>query len=343
MADTKKSKRKINIYTREGRIIKAACNSIPMGICIGTMEGIPRLTNEEMQHLSMTIFGSNLTSSIVFWNDLENFTESPNAEKVSFTDTPSIKLADGRIYNFTKRVIRIKHIMHEEILASDVTDKYELSEKLKSENALLKKQAEELDKLRENIATLNRDEEVLESKMRVHYELGRVILSSRRYLMGEDSVEKKELLEMWDHALGVFENPLFSEKASYDFIAEMKAMAQSNGCTMNFEGVLDFEDDLMMTVVREGLVNAVRHGGATEVNIVCNKARDNKKLSEEHRNMYYVQVVDNGKGLSGDKVNKGGLEDLTARLKENGGNMRLYNRSDASGTILEAVVVCEDA
>ena len=336
-----KKKRFITVHTHEGRVIRDACNHLPIGICVGTLEGIPRLTNESMRQLALDICGKNITNTVLFWQDLEKFQGNDKAVRVDFTDTPSIKLNDERIINFTQRDITIKNIKHKEILASDVTDKYEMTQKLKSENELLRKQAEESDRLRENIATINRDEEVLESKMRVHYELGRVILSSRRYLTGETSVDKSDLMDMWNQALGVFENPLFSEKASFDFIGEMQAMAQSNGCTMNFEGVFDTEDELMMTVVREGLVNAVRHGGATEVNVICTKSRDTKRLSEEHKTIYYLQVIDNGCGMKDDKIHKGGLEDLQARLKENGGNMRLYNRQNTSGTILEAVVVCE--
>jgi len=339
MLNKKKGKKRVTVYTHEGRIIREACNHLPMGICVGTLEGIPRLTNESMQQLAYLISGKNITNTVLFWQDLEDFQGNDKADDVVFTDTPSIRLKDGRIINFTKRNITIKNIKHEEILANDVTDKYEVSQKLKSENQLLKKQAEELDQLRENIATLNRDEEVLEQKIRVHYELGRVILSSRRYIMGESGVDKAELMEMWDDALGVFENPLFSEKASFDFIGEMKAMAQGNGCTMEFEGPFDSESDLFTTVVREGLVNAVRHGNATEVRVVNRKLSDEEKIAGQ--DTYLLQVIDNGKGLDEENNHKGGLEDLEAMLKEKGGSLKLYNRPDAQGTILETIVVYE--
>lgn len=336
----KNVKKKVTVNTHEGRIIREACNHLPIGICVGTEEGIPRLTNEKMQELAHIISGKNVANTLVFWQDLEDFQGNDGADDVVFTDTPSIRLKDGRIINFTMRDILIKNIRHKEILAIDVTDKYELSQKLKSENELLKKQAQELEELRDHIATLNRDEEVLEQKIRVHYELGRVVLSSRRYLMGETSVDKEELMDMWEEALGVFENPLFSEKASYDFIGEMKAMAKGNGCEMEFDGPFDQENDLFMAVVREGLVNAVRHGSATVVKVVCRKLSDSEKIAGQ--DTYNLMVVDNGKGLPEDDGHKGGLNDLEFQIRENGGSIKLYNRPNGLGTILEAVIVCEE-
>jgi len=329
-----KNKKHVTVYTHEGRIIREACNHIPMGICLGTLEGIPRLSNESMQELARIITSANMTNTKVFWYDLCNFKGNSKAEHIEFTDTPSVRLSNGRVINFTKKRIMIKQVEHVEIIASDVTDKYELSCKLKSENDLLRKQAEELERLRENIAILNRDEEVLESKMRVHYELGRVILSSRRYLAGEASIDKEELMDMWDEALGVFEHPLFSEKASFDFIGELKAMALSNGCNLKFEGCFDPENEMHMTIVREGLVNSVRHGNATEIVVYCEKESDEIAGVITDR----IKIVDNGTGIP-DNSNYGGLEDLNTRIKETGGSMTLYNRQDAKGAVLEAIVV----
>lgn len=319
----------------EEKLIKEACNHLPIGICIGTMEGIPRLTNEKMQELAKIVCGASLVNTEVFWHDLERFEGNAAAEKIRFTDTPSIKLKDGRIYNFTHKTVVIRNSDHVELLARDVTERYELSEQIGHENEQLKLQAEQLDKLRENIATLNRDEEVLESKMRVHYELGRVIMSSRRYLMGTSNIEKKQLIDMWKDALGVFEDPLFSEKASFDFIGEIKSMAESNGCRLTFEGKFDSDNDLLVAVVREGLVNAVRHGSATEVCVKVETIRCG--IESECGEQLRLTITDNGIGLK-EKHGRGGLADLEAKLAEHNGVLGLENRQDAIGACLSVLI-----
>lgn len=313
--------------------IREACNNLPIGICLsGTISGIPRLTNFRMQELAGMITGNHLANAIVFWNDLETFDKNAKAKKISFTETPTVELITGEIINFTKQELEIKGGKYTEILATDVTEQYKVSLQIAAENDHLRMKTAQLNELMKNIASLNRDEEVLESKMRVHYELGRVVLASRQFLADHgEATGKEELLEMWDDVLKGFENPLFSEKTSFDLLAELRSMAENNGCELKFEGNVDAENELVVEIIREGLVNAVRHGKATEVSVVT----QTKQVSE-HTRRCNIMIVDNGEGFDKAEMRQGGLSSLESKLKENGGELSLYNRAVANGAILEA-------
>ncbi|MET0756455.1 MAG: GAF domain-containing sensor histidine kinase [Mycobacterium sp.] len=95
--------------------------------------------------------------------------------------------------------------------------------------------------------------------------------------------------------------------------------------TVQFLGPLSAVDatlaDHTEAVVREAVSNAVRHARATELTIEVRVADD---LS--------IEVVDNGRGISGD-ITESGLASLRRRAEESGGNFSLENVA-GGGTVL---------
>lgn len=57
-------------------------------------------------------------------------------------------------------------------------------------------------KFNEEVETVTRQKEMLEAKMKVHDDLGRVLLALRTYLEEpENSKRRKELLAMWKYVV----------------------------------------------------------------------------------------------------------------------------------------------
>lgn len=323
---------KLNIldrFRRQETAIKEACDNLPIGICLATSGGVPRLTNHIMQELVSEITHGHLANALVFWQELSDFQKNDLCEKIDFTENPTIYFTDGKIYSFSKRGIQIQEQDAIEILATDITEQYSLTQELERENATLRDQTKQLNDLMKDIASINRDEEVLESKMRVHYEMGRVVLASHRFLSGEMHLDKDELLEMWDDVLLGLENPLFSEKESFDFWEEICSMMKNGGCNVTYHGEMNTDDDMVISLIREGMVNAVRHGHATNVHVEGTvENRDNKKFCE-------ITITDDGVGID-DEIHKGGLNSLCDKLAERNGELKLYNNPAGKGTVLEA-------
>ena len=94
---------------------------------------------------------------------------------------------------------------------------------------------------------------------------------------------------------------------------------------MQFLGPLSAVDatlaDHAEAVVREAVSNAVRHAHATELTIEVKVADD-----------LCIEVVDNGRGISGD-ITESGLASLRRRAEESGGTFSLENVADG-GTLL---------
>ncbi len=87
-------------------------------------------------------------------------------------------------------------------------------------------------------------------------------------------------------------------------------------------------------VVQEGLMNALRHAHATDIEVNI----------ETHADVIAISVIDNGQGLPADWSRPGsfGIRGLRERVAMLNGNLRICNRVDAPGVELHVELPLED-
>ncbi|MDD4797187.1 MAG: ATP-binding protein, partial [Eubacteriales bacterium] len=191
-----------------------------------------------------------------------------------------------------------------------------LSEELSRGNAALHQQQKRLKSLLAQIVRIKREEEILASKVELHDQLGRCVLTGRRFLrQGGQQIEP--VLALWREAVENLEISLGdTEKSEDDPLRQLMDAATALGCAIAFEGELPGDRDtayLLLSAVREAVTNAVRHAGADRVTV---------RLTEQG-GVLVAQILDNGANHPDVVVEGGGLLNLRRRLERAGGAMEI--------------------
>ena len=110
--------------------VKESFDNLPSGICFYETSGILRLVNVKINDLCVEITGKPLLNGAEFWKTLaEDAPIAPN-ERVGTGETPMIKTESGKVYSFNRTEHAVDGEAVFEIVATDITRRYWLSEDL---------------------------------------------------------------------------------------------------------------------------------------------------------------------------------------------------------------------
>ena len=172
--------------------IKEGIDKISSGLCFYQHGGRVILANQRMNALCFQIVGTDLQNAQTFWEQLCNGTPVPGVERLEFGNQPVFRLTDGSVWTFSCE--EVEGIF--QLSAADTTQIHAVTEELKQKNIELAALNVRLRKYGEDVDELTRSKERLETKSRIHGELGQALLASRRYLLGGSDAEAIPL-EQW--------------------------------------------------------------------------------------------------------------------------------------------------
>ena len=281
--------------------VKESFDNLPSGICFYEESGLLRLANVQIKELCLKVTGKPLLSGAEFWNTLTAGQPIEPNERVASDKTPMFKTDDGKVYSFE----RIEHATDGkkvyEIVATDITRKYELSEDLSKKN--------------KELAALNR-------RMRVYgeniHELGKLLLSTRKSLSEDLTPEqKRELLSAWKTDLLAMGSAK-TEKVT-DTYSGLYAAAKSVGVTLKITGRKPEEKQLKKIVVTaaiECITNTVKHAKGNAVTV---------ELTEKG-SFLEIAVTNNGEPPKSTIKEGGGFSSLRQLVEREGGVMKIQSR-----------------
>ena len=152
------------------------------------------------------MFDKPLLNGMCFWEELTNSNRSNNYEKIKKGDNQIIKI-NNKVYSLNLFEHFIKGNKFYELLAIDVTQSYSLSLELKEKQKELLDFNKRIREYSDNIEKFIIDKEILDAKIRIHDELGKLLLTTSKCLTSNLSLkEKNELLKTWDTNLIAFNN-----------------------------------------------------------------------------------------------------------------------------------------
>lgn len=319
------------------RAIREAIDTYPGGLCFAAADGRPILANKRLNDLCAQLTGHTITNAEHMWRELRagrleepsdglqtGFSASPNSAQERFL----CGLPDRTVWQFSRRELttcRIPVIQYE---AADVTELYRYRDRLRENNIREEKVHERQRDLLRSIVQNNLDKEILEAKIRIHDEFGRVLLMSRSALT-EDSTapETDRLFAAWGNVIGDMENAAFPRTTGETSPEkELARVAGMIGCRVQFVGRQPSERKpllLLYAAVREALTNAVRHAGADCLTVDIS----------DIGNFYHAEIRSNGRKSSAPIREGGGLGNLRRRLEQEGARMQIDN-SDGVALIL---------
>lgn len=290
-------------------VVKEAFDNLPSGICFFNKNGIVTLCNHQMYRVFFALTGKDLQSL----PELQEVINSHVDE--SHRDHDVFLLDDGSAWRFAQEQITAQDgNTYTQVTASDVTELYLRQKELEEDNKKLKEDAERIRRLSSNIISLIRDEEILNMKMRVHDDIGRSVIATRQFLQQDKPLEELDLT-VWKNAVRLLrrENEFLEEQ---DAVTELMNAAYGIGIKVFIDG--EFPEntvakEILLSVIRECMTNAVRHAGAKElyVHLVCDE------------NMASVSVTNNGALPDGKIVEGGGLTSLRILIEKGGGTMKV--------------------
>ena len=295
--------------------IKEAFDNLPTGVCFFNEAGLPVLCNYAMHRFSFAVCGKD----VQFITDLEecfadDFMPAPKARK----DGKVFVLSDGSAWHLEKRTFTYESgNEYTQYTAADVTDLHENRVELTKENEHLRHVQEELQRLSANIVAVTREEEVLNTKMRVHDEMGKCLVAAQKYLK-EDCTDNipDSLALAWQRAVSMIKNS--NDTQEEDMMLQIRKTCEYMKIRFLQTGELPKKESvayLLTCAVRECVTNAVRYAEATELYVTFSEMEAEAS----------VTVSNNGKIPKGEVVEGGGLSTLRRRIERAGGRMSVQS------------------
>lgn len=296
--------------------IKESFDNLPTAVCFFNEAGLPVLCNHAMQRFSFAVCGKD----VQFITDLEHcladdFMPTTDAKK----DGRVFILPDGRAWHLEKRSFTNESgNRYTQYIATDITELHENQVELQEENAQLRRVQSDLQVLSANIVTVTREEEILNTKMRVHDEMGRCLVEARKYLR-EGCAESipYDVISAWQRAVSMLKYN--NETADEDMLSQVRKTCESVKLGFVQVGKLPKEESaayLLTCAVRECVTNAVRYAGASELYADFTETETDAT----------VVVYNDGRQPDSEIIEGGGLSTLRRRVERAGGSMTVQSR-----------------
>ena len=295
--------------------IKEAFDNLPTGVCFFNEEGLPVLCNLAMYRFSFAVSGKD----VQFITDLESCLADDFAP-VGETrkDGRVFILPNGSAWHLEKRTFDHESgTVYTQFIAADVSDLHENRMELMRENAQLRKVQTELQRLSANVVTITREEEILNTKMRVHDEMGRCLVAAQKYLdASSEETIPDSVATSWQRAVSMLKYN--NDAPDEDMLSQIRKTCEFVELAFIQTGELPKQEDvayLLTCAVRECVTNAVRYAAASE--LYADFA--------ETATVAYVTVTNNGAPPEREIVEGGGLSTLRRRVEQAGGKMTVQS------------------
>lgn len=304
-----------NRKTLGNESIKEAFDNLPMGVCFFNEAGLPVLCNRAMHCFSFNVSGKDV-QYITDLNDVITPEFVPIEGVVR--DGKIFTVSDSKAWQIERRSVNGENgSLYTQFIASDVTDLQKKRIELTLENDQLRKTQAELKRLSANVVAVTREEEILNTKMRVHDEMGRCLLEARKYLHDDKDSIPSSMVYSWKRAVSMLKYN--NELTDDDMLSQIRQTCDSIGLKFVLLGTLPANEAtayLLTCAVRECVTNAVRHAGADILYVSFS----------ETQAFATVTVTNNGIQPDREIVEGGGLSTLRRRIERIGGTMTVQSK-----------------
>lgn len=308
-------------------LIREAINSYPDGICFAAPGGRPILANKKINDICYRMTGHTVTNADQMWEELvdkripDELTD-PTSDATNDPDEGTerilCRLQNEQVWQFQRRQLMLDSGPVMQYEAADVSELYRYQKQLQEKNDQLAKMLERQKALLQSIVENNLKKELLNTKMRIHSDFGKLLVMTESRLSNwQEREDESEIFEAWDHVISDMENASEREETLTDSPqTELIKMAEMIGCKVEFTGEQPKERRallLLYAAIREALTNAVRHAGADRLIVEI----------RHDKGCYRVSISSNGRNNITSIQEGGGLSDLRHRLEQEGATLFL--------------------
>jgi len=301
--------------------IKESLDTLPAGICFFEESGLVRLVNKKMIKLCALATGKAFLNGVKFWIDLRSGYLKNGCVLIKDEVEPIIEFSNGEIISFSKFSRKLKGKKIYEIVATDVTEKYLLTKQAERKFEELKTINKRLISYSETVAEVTREKEILATKMRIHDDIGGLLLTTKRKLSKEiTKEERQDLINFWKAEI-IALNSIKNQKKKHN-LQVIFDVAKLVGVTVNYVGNYPKADGkvekILVSAMHECLTNTVSHANGKNLNVYFTENADG----------YNIEITNDGIKPQGKIKEGGGLTGLRTLVEREKGKMIIYHNPE---------------
>ena len=292
--------------------IKQAVDALHSGLLFFGGDGHIVLMNRRMQRLMLALTGAVQRNGNTFRNMLHAGTALKAPEQATPEGHAVYRLDDNTVWMFSEYTLQFGKVKFFQISSADITERWALTAALREQEARVKRRGEELTAAIANVESIRRDEELLRLRGKVHDVMAQRLALLMRALRANQQAPSAILSTYADDLLQEMREEVEAPAPANGFetlLTDFGAL----GISITLEGAPPETPHraFFLDFVREGVTNAVRHGFATEVAVVCT-----------HRPAcVLISIIDNGFAPKAGIIEGGGITNMRRALEKIGGTL----------------------
>lgn len=294
--------------------IKESIDKLPRGICFYEKSGLVRLFNEEMNHICILLTGNALLNGTTFFKEITEGKLEVGCKLIKSGDESIISCSNGKVFSFKRILHSLENEEIYELIATNITEEYALTKELEIELEKLKKVNKRLVSYEKSVSQLSREKEILAAKIRIHDNMGKLLLITKRKLSFQMKKEDcAQLLSFWKVEIGAIKNTQTTKKKSN--LQVILEAAQLVNVKIELIGEYPSNDSLaekvLIQAMHECLTNIVAHANGHLMKVVIHQKLDN----------YTIQITNDGTPPKEIIIEGGGLSSLRSLIERENGKM----------------------
>ena len=196
-------------------LIREAINSYPDGICFAAPGGRPILANKKINDICYKLTGHTVTNADRMWEELgdkripdtlSDLKGDSSNDLNEGTEQILCRLEKKQVWQFQRRQLLLDSGPVMQYEAANVSELYRYQKQLQEKNEQLAQMLERQRVLLKNIVENNLKQELLDTKMRIHSDFGKLLVMTESRLSNWQEKDKSEIFEAWDHVITDLEN-----------------------------------------------------------------------------------------------------------------------------------------
>ena len=289
--------------------VKEALDKMPTGLAFIRETGRLIFSNEAMQAIAEKMTGESLKDGNMFWDEI-----------LKRWSDRRVRLPDGTVWQMERTPLPTIYPAVDQISAVNVTEQAAIRKRLEEEIRKKKEINERLRIYGQNVTESTRQREILNTKIRIHDDLGHALLATRHCLEnGQNPEEREYILRLWQQNRILMGGGQTVKEGSSS-LDDLMTAANAVGVSIEIEGKMPKEGSaawrLMETLLHESLTNTVKHAGGDKLFLVTHVDEDG----------ILMEVTNNGAQPKSRIAEGGGLSMLRRWVEEVKGAMDIYVR-----------------
>ena len=294
--------------------IKESLNKLPAGLCFYEPSGLVRLINTEMHRICVLATGKALLDGAGFWRKLTQGDIERACLAVQTGDKPIVAYPDGQVVSFKRYTHNLGEKSIYEIVAVDITERYCLTRELEQKCTELQQINRRLVAYGNNVVELTKEKELLAAKIRIHDDMGKLLLATKRRINEPmTDAEKKEFIVFWQAEIAALKRSRPRQKKNN--LQVITEAARLVGVAIDFHGELPKADSqkekILVAAMHECLTNTVSHANGKTMTV----------RASSQNGPYTIRITNDGEKPKGKIVEGGGLSGLRALVERENGRM----------------------